>query len=165
MISNLHKIGIGTNAGVSLTLTPASNRSVYLTRLIGYTDKKDLVCVKSTLTGTISTTSGSAVVTGVGTAFTSQLSIGDVVKVQTSNEYLTILSIASDTQFTATGNSSSSQSTKAGWKVLFETQTVADVGFDLEFEGDIQGIYNRPVIIEIIGSTARCALTATGKDI
>ncbi len=165
MKSNLHKIGIGTNAGIALTLTPASGKSVFLTRIIGYTDKKDFVCAKSTLTGTVSTTSGSAVVTGVGTAFTSQLNVGDVVKVQTSNEYLTVSSIANDTQFTATGNSSSSQSTKAAWKVLFETQTVADVGFDLEFNGDVQGVYNRPVIVEIIGSTARCALTATGRDL
>jgi hypothetical protein len=50
-------------------------------------------------TGTVS--SAAAVFTGVGTSFTRELQVGDTVVL--NGETVTVLSIASDTQFTATG--------------------------------------------------------------
>lgn len=51
------------------------------------------------LTGTASTTEDSATITGSGTAFLSQVRIGDKIKVGT-NQYLKVISIASDTELT-----------------------------------------------------------------
>lgn len=165
MIANLHAFGVGTNAGVSLSLTPPSDQRVQLTRIIGFTDKKEHVEVKSTMTGTIATTTSNAVVTGTGTKFLSELQIGDYIKVSDTNEYLKVLSIASDTSFTATATPANIASGKIGSKMLCEIQTVADVSFDLEFNGDIQGLLGRPVVVIILSSTSKARLTATGRSL
>lgn len=60
------------------------------------------------LTGTGSITSGSAVVTGTGTAFLTQIGIGDSFAI--GSEYRTVLSIASNTSLTVTADFSTTGS-------------------------------------------------------
>lgn len=64
------------------------------------------------LTGTVSTTNGSAVVTGSGTTFTTSYAVGDEIVV-TDGDTLTVLTIDSATQITASSNASTTVSGKA----------------------------------------------------
>lgn len=59
-----------------------------------------------TLTGTVTFTNASATVTGSGTAFTTELSVGDYIKPSTSgyNEWYRVNSIESDTSLTLSWN-------------------------------------------------------------
>lgn len=65
------------------------------------------------LTGTVAKTAASAVITGTGTAFTTELSVNQVVSIPgTAVEFFCVKSIESDTQFTAwaaAANSASGQ--------------------------------------------------------
>ena len=66
-----------------------------------------------TKTGTVSVSAGSATVTGSGTSFTSQFSVGDDIKI--NNEIFNVLSITNNTSMTVDGNfvaTASSQSIK-----------------------------------------------------
>jgi len=56
----------------------------------------------SSLTGTVTTAVGSAVVTGSGTLFTDELAVGDLVEI--AGETKIVLTVDSATQFTATAN-------------------------------------------------------------
>lgn len=63
------------------------------------------------LTGTVSTTATSPVVSGVGTAFDTELKIGDRVRVGTATlEWFIVKTVDSATQFTATTNVVNAQS-------------------------------------------------------
>ena len=62
-------------------------------------------------TGTVSVTSGSATITGSGTAFTTEFAIGDDILI--NGEQFLVLSIATDTSMTADGNFASSASSQA----------------------------------------------------
>ena len=55
------------------------------------------------LSGTVSTTSGNAVITGVGTTFTTDFKVDDDIKIVGVSQ-LTVQTVDSDTQITATGN-------------------------------------------------------------
>ncbi len=66
-----------------------------------------------TKTGTVGVSAGSATVTGSGTSFTSQFSVGDDIKI--NNEIFNVLSITNNTSMTVDGNfvaTASSQSIK-----------------------------------------------------
>ncbi len=165
MPANLHAFSIGTNAGVSVTLTPESNQRVYLSSVIGYVDKKESVEIKTTLSGTLATTTANAVVTGTSTKFLSELAVGDYVKVSSTSEYLKVLSIASDTSFTATATPSNIASGLTGSKMLCEIQTVADIHFDLDLDEDYQGLLGRPVVVVILTSTAKARLSVTARSL
>lgn len=54
----------------------------------------------TTLTGTLSVTNGSATVTGAGTNFTGQITVGDYVKVDTDGTWYRVTAIASNTSLT-----------------------------------------------------------------
>lgn len=56
----------------------------------------------SALTGTVSVTQNSNIVTGTGTLFTSELKVGDAIKIK--NEIFTVSGIASDTSLTLDSN-------------------------------------------------------------
>ncbi len=64
-----------------------------------------------TKTGTVAVTSGSATITGSGTAFTSEFAVGDDILI--NGEQFLVLSIATDTSMTADGNFASSASSQA----------------------------------------------------
>ena len=64
-----------------------------------------------TKTGTVAVTSGSATITGSGTAFTTEFAIGDDILI--NGEQFLVLSIATDTSMTADGNFASSASSQA----------------------------------------------------
>ena len=63
-----------------------------------------------TKTGTVAVTSGSATITGSGTAFTSEFAVGDDILI--NGEQFLVLSIATDTSMTADGNFASSASSQ-----------------------------------------------------
>jgi hypothetical protein len=63
-----------------------------------------------TKTGTVAVTSGSATITGSGTAFTTEFAIGDDILI--NGEQFLVLSIATDTSMTADGNFASSASSQ-----------------------------------------------------
>tara|TARA_R100000353_G_scaffold38928_1_gene30902 strand:+ start:5646 stop:7442 length:1797 start_codon:yes stop_codon:yes gene_type:complete len=64
-----------------------------------------------TKTGTVAVTSGSATITGSGTAFTTEFAVGDDILI--NGEQFLVLSIATDTSMTADGNFASSASSQA----------------------------------------------------
>ena len=64
-----------------------------------------------TKTGTVAVTSGSATITGSGTAFTTEYAVGDDILI--NGEQFLVLSIATDTSMTADGNFASSASSQA----------------------------------------------------
>jgi len=68
----------------------------------------ELGTVQRTLTGTLATTISTATITGTTTDFTSEVHPGDELNIQ--GEVLSVLSVDSDTQLTATANAASSQS-------------------------------------------------------
>ena len=63
-----------------------------------------------TKTGTVAVTSGSATITGSGTAFTTEFAVGDDILI--NGEQFLVLSIATDTSMTADGNFASSASSQ-----------------------------------------------------
>jgi hypothetical protein len=67
--------------------------------------------VSAILTGTVSTTSGSATITGSGTNFSSVYGVGDRIVV-TTGDTLTISAVGSDTSMTASSNASTTVSGK-----------------------------------------------------
>ena len=63
------------------------------------------------ITGTVATTSGSAIITGTGTTFTTQLSVGESIKIGTSLFF--VQSIQSDTSLTLTSNASATAASQS----------------------------------------------------
>jgi len=61
-------------------------------------------------TGTVSVTAGSATVTGSGTSFTTEFSVGDDIKI--NNEIFNVLSISSNTSLTTDGNFAATASSR-----------------------------------------------------
>jgi hypothetical protein len=96
------------------------------------------------LAGTVSTTAGSAVVTGVGTAFRNQLSlVGSVVDVvRIDNVFYGIASIDSNLQITLATNALSTLSGVACFR-----QNFSDIaGYDINFSSIGAGLNNRRLI-------------------
>ncbi len=75
------------------------------------------LCLGPDLTGTLTKTMGSPIVTGVGTKFLTELRPGQLYGVRfylTNNETLIVNTIQSDTQFTATSNAVATQAGDTG---------------------------------------------------
>lgn len=91
---------------------PSNNVTVELQYSI---DKGDtwtsLGTLKRTLTGTLATSIGSATIVGTSTDFSVEVRSGDVLNIQ--GEVLTVLTVDSDTQLTATANAASAKSGSA----------------------------------------------------
>ena len=64
-------------------------------------------------TGTISGGTGTSTITGVGTAFTTQLAVGDVLVITSNGDVRTVTAIASDTSLTSDGPTSNTVSGSA----------------------------------------------------
>lgn len=92
--------------------------------LASYATRGDGAVEILTGTGTISVTNGSTTVNGIGTAFTTQLAVGDIIKANGVDDF-TVDSITSDTLLTIQKNFSSTTGTYAftfrkpwsGWEV------------------------------------------------
>lgn len=72
---------------------------------------------KKPLTGTLTLTAGSAAVTGSGTAFTTELEIGDKIILDADETWAEVLSITSDTALTLTAVYGGTGGSGAGSKV------------------------------------------------
>ena len=117
-ISNKGMVGIGRDAStmsadddqnarlhIDMDATPAAAGSKALRITTHSSQTGDIVqsIRKASLTGTVTHTGGSATLTGSGTAFTSQVKIGDRIKVNGTAER-TVATISSDTSLTMTTN-------------------------------------------------------------
>lgn len=63
--------------------------------------------LKTTITGTVATSSGSATLTGTGTSFTADLRVGSNIRVVDTTEVFRVMAIASDTSLTLDRNAGS----------------------------------------------------------
>lgn len=91
--------------------------------------------ITAKLTGTVSTTSGDATVTGTGTSFTSELEVGDWVYIDDTGELLKVSSITNDTSFEATANSSNNEASSASGEILLKLSVEASKSFNHDLEG------------------------------
>src|SRR3990167_8275572 len=94
------KLRLGDSSGNSVMVLNTGNVG------IGTTSPGGLLALKGTLssalTGTVSVTINTATVTGVGTAFTTELAVGDSIKI--GSEVFTVSAIASATSLTLNSN-------------------------------------------------------------
>lgn len=92
----------------------------------GFADfTSNIIPTAVSLTGSISTTSGSNVITGVGTRFTSELDVGDYITI--NSEYLKVGTITNSTSLITTTNASASST---GQLYTLNTSTVKDANKD-----------------------------------
>lgn len=78
-------------------------------------------------TGTVSVSSGQTTVTGVGTSFSSQLSVGDAIRIDTSSYvYGTVAAIANNTSLTLAAAASAAKSGKTFVKLVANTTPYTD---------------------------------------
>ncbi len=95
-------------------LTPRDFRTEYANASIGELPLRSFAPANTPLTGTVSTTSGSPTLTGVGTLFTTQLAVGQSIKVQ--NRWYFVASIQSNTSLTLTASASATTSAQTAQK-------------------------------------------------
>lgn len=106
-------VSIGTNGSFSVAST--SNNEVFeVSGLFNNTLKREIFltfhnAANVTLSGTASTTSGSNVLTGSGTQFTTQVAPGDLLRINAALN-VTVASVTNNTSLVLTANAASSQS-------------------------------------------------------
>lgn len=159
---NLRNYAPGAGSGCTATLTPDSDKRAYLSYIFGFNDEAAVIEVRNALTGTLSTTSGDATVTGTGTLFLSELEPGDSIRVTDTSEVLVVSSITDDTHFEATANSGSNEASSAAVRMLAEFSTVANAPLDIQVNGALWSSYGKPLTIALLSSTSDCSLTVTG---
>ena len=164
VIPNLRNYAAGTTGGCTATLTPASTKRAYLSSIFGFNDEAGVIEVRNALTGTVSTTSGDATVTGTNTLFLTELEVGDAVRVTDTSELLYVSSITSNTAFEATANSGSNEVSSAAVRFLGEFGTAASAPLDINIDGGLWGSYGKALNVVIINSSADCALTILGYE-
>lgn len=104
-----------TSSDLVVWTVSASNKSVYLKGHFYSEGTAGNVTYKQrslAKTGTVATTNASATITGTDTVFTTEYAAGDEIVITDGNT-LTVQSVDSDTQITATGNATSTVSGKA----------------------------------------------------
>lgn len=96
----------------------ADVRSVYFNNIVGADFTANIQKTLTILTGSYTTTSGSSLVTGLGTAFVSELSVGDAILMYNggSEVIYNVASIESDTRLNLTENVSVSLSNVSAYK-------------------------------------------------
>ena len=101
-----YAVVLTTTASDLLVHTPDTDKSVYLKGIVGAETNAANLTFKqrsTALTGTVATTATSPTITGTGTTFTADYVAGDEIVI-TAGDTLTVQSVDSDTQITATGN-------------------------------------------------------------
>lgn len=166
-VFNVYKAG--TNAGATASIAAVSGKQIYLNSIHGFTDQSTIIEIRNDLTGTLSTTSGDATVTGTGTSFTSELEVGQAVRVTDTSEVLYVSSITSDTEFEATANSSNNEASSAAVVLHAEvkpyyddTWTADEALINYQFGGGIRSSKGKALDVVILASTANCAINAIG---
>ncbi len=99
-------------------INDAGTNTIYSSQLtqqdVLRSDASEFVSSRSTdLTGTVAVTAASPTVTGTGTAFTSELEVGDNIIITDTTEQYTVLSIASDTSLTLTADVTTADASSA----------------------------------------------------
>lgn len=87
-------------------------------------------------TGTVSVTNGSAVVTGASTAFSANVTAGDMFTVVGDNAFYTVGSIDSDTQLTLAANYAGVTGSARPYTLV--TDFTTNLGFPVPNQGDIE---------------------------
>ena len=105
-----------------------------------YEDVKDTFPQSSTLTGTISSANNGEFIVGVGTAFTTELEIGQWIFVAAHTECRQIRSIASDTELYLYFPFTSALSADTGRKVPRQTYSMISWKIDSTGAASIDGI-------------------------
>ena len=110
-----------------LGVDPSGNimtRGAVTTDEVGFRDSFVGTSLNTTLTGTLTFVNGSKSVTGVGTSFTSQVTMGQYIKLSSDGEsaYAQIYSVTSDTSLTLTtiysGSSASNAAVVSNWSTV-----------------------------------------------
>lgn len=112
--------------GLATIATTDSSENFVGTSVLSATQKNEFYMVvvnngganveTGTLTGTVSVSSGTDAVTGVGTAFTTELNVGDVINI--ASEQISISTITNDTSLTLAANHSGGASGVTYTKIL-----------------------------------------------
>ena len=112
---NISKVDIDSGTIDGVTITGGSTTSLVISK--GNADVA--------LSGTVAVTSGSATVSGTGTSFSSQIAVGDAIKID-GNPY-SVDAVASNASLTLTSNASTTASGATAYKDsdLFKVQTGA----------------------------------------
>lgn len=155
----------GTNAGVVASLSGVTGKITQVAGIIGYTDTASLISFAKQLTGTLSISSSTDDIVGVGTLFTSELNVGDVLLLfdGTNIEYLTILTITDDTNIVTTANATNSFSGVGVYSALAITKTLANVMINADLTAqNLVSNTSKGIAIAIHTSTSACTLTITG---
>lgn len=109
-------IGTGMTVVDSINnLTSRNLNSIYGTSALNEVPLLNFNPANTALTGTVATTSGSAVVTGTGTLFTTQLQVGDSLRIGSTLFF--VQSIQSNTSLTLKTNAAS---TASGLTAVFD---------------------------------------------
>lgn len=158
-------LSIGTNAGCTVTLNAVSGKRTYLDSIHGFNDKKSVLEIRNDLTGTVSTTTGDATVTGTNTLFLTELVVGDTIRVTDTSEVLKVLSIASNTSLEATTNASNNEASSALVRLIARQITVTNETIDYHCNGAMWSSIGKSLTVDLLTSTADCSLTVTGFNL
>lgn len=158
-------LAIGTTAGCTVTLNAVTGKRLYLDSIHGFNDKKSVLEIRNDLTGTVSTTTGDATVTGTGTLFLTELVVGDTIRVTDTSEVLKVLSIASNTSLEATTNASNNEASSALVRLIARQITGVDEAIDYHCNGALWSSIGKSLTVALLTSTADCSLTVTGFNL
>ena len=161
----LTKYKAGTTTGAEVSLTAVTGKRIYLESLMGFADVATIIEVRNDLTGTLATTNTDATVTGTSTLFTTELVVGDTIRIGVTNEILEVLSITSNTSLEATTNSGFSQATTASERIIGEYKLAAAGNIAIPVGGAFYSSVGRGLDVKILTSTADCAITASGYSL
>jgi hypothetical protein len=156
------KYKAGTNAGASISLTAVSGKSIFLESINGFNDAATIIEVRNDLTGTIAIANTDATITGTGTFFTKELSVGNTIRHTDSGQVFEVLSIASDTSLEATTNASSTDVSSAAVRLIAEFKPSAAGNINITVGGAMWSSSGKALDIALLTSTADCSITATG---
>ena len=151
----------GTTTGASITVPAVTGKHIFINAIHGANDLNHCTIeMTSPLSGTLSTTSGSATVTGTSTDFVNELYVCACVKVTDTSEILYVSSITDATHFTATANSSSNEASSAAVLFMFSAEYERGHIDDHFANGHpgYKGVYGKSVTVNMTDSTSACSL-------
>ncbi len=141
-----------TNAGAAQTLT--SGTSVPMTLDTDTYDGSDMHFTSAAnLTGTVAKAASSATLVGTGTAFLSQLSVGQVISVPgTAAEARVVTAIASDTSLTVAStfaNTASGQTaTRLNTAIVIREAGIYEIGAHVQFAASAVPVGRRALFLQ-----------------